>query len=84
MNNYEFKVNGMKLKRISKKAAKKAFNNYHPIFLATSKANLNSIWCYPMAITKNTDWDFDKVVNSFEYYNCNSEMGYYAAFYIMA
>jgi hypothetical protein len=25
---------------------------------------------------------FDHVVNSFEYYNCNCEMGRYAAFYV--
>ena len=25
---------------------------------------------------------FNNIVNSFEYYNCNHELGYYASFYI--
>lgn len=27
--------------------------------------------------------EFDKLVNEFEYYNCNHECGYYAAFYVV-
>lgn len=34
---------------------------------------------YP--IEYEEDMTFDKIVNAFEYYNCNSLLGYYAAFY---
>lgn len=31
---------------------------------------------------KAYDTEFDAFVNQFEYYNCNVETGYYAAFYV--
>ena len=73
--------------RISKKAAKKAFESGLEIFLLPCKANINSIWYdHPCFIEKKTACrDFEGMVRSFEFYNCNlNETGMYVKFFIKA
>ena len=33
-------------------------------------------------IDKNYENDFDKIINNFEFYNCNKDLGRYTSFYI--
>lgn len=72
-------------KKIRKNTARKLFNEGKEIFLIPCKAKL-SMWIdfYKIQIDRyfSADRDFDKIVNFFEYYNCNPEMGAYAHFYI--
>lgn len=71
--------------RISKRTAKKMYNDGKSVYIVPCKvyANDNNYWIKPYEIKINKDIDpFDRIVNSFEYYNCNHELGYYTAFYI--
>ena len=53
--------------------------------MLTNKMNPVSPWTNPIVINGNllteNDYDFDKYVNSYEYYNCDHERGYYTTFY---
>lgn len=82
MNQYNFRVNGENVVRVNRKKAQTLYNKGISICLAPCLMNLNSIWYSPIWINKDSDIDFDTNVNSFEYYNCNNELGKYAAFYI--
>lgn len=68
------------LERISKKKAKKMFDAGATIYLQTSKFRPFGVWSQAMPIEK-ADESFESVVNSFEYYNCGYEQGYYTHFY---
>ena len=78
-NNY----NDGTFKKVTKTTAKKLFNAGITIYLLPCKANINSIWFspYPFNIKQCENMDFQTIVNSFEYYNCNNEIGKYTAFY---
>jgi len=69
------------MKKINKREAKKLFNKGRKIYLVPARANLNSRWIQPMGISKRSG-SFDKLVNSFEYYNCHAPFGNYAWYYI--
>ena len=82
-------VNGYK--RITKVEAKKQYNQYKIIYLVPCKIlpDYKNFWIRPFDIKRKPDgitWDketFDKIVNSFEYCNCQySETGKYTSFYI--
>lgn len=73
------------MKKITKSAAKKAYNDGKTIFLIASKMRLNSPWSSPMSYNSKTMKDvssFDSLVNSFSYYNCSNETGKTVHFYI--
>lgn len=84
-------VNGWK--RISKKAARKLYNEGKTIRLCPVKAHPCNKY-YPMSFDMNKgdkfdvepfDWEleFDTRVNRFEWYNCQyNELGKYSAFYV--
>lgn len=80
----------MDYKKVNKPTARKLFNGGKEVYLLPNKANPivldpNYKGMYePVVITKKGDEDnqFDRLVNSFEYYNCNNEVGYYAHYYI--
>lgn len=70
--------------RISKKQAAARYKTDQNIYLLPCKMHPENLWQNPMLFNRkgsehNT---FDQIVNSFEYYNCDYERGYYAAFYI--
>ena len=77
-------------KRINKIQARKRYESGKSVFLLPCNVAPNSIWIKPIRIkdTSNEfdfmpEWDlFDSKVNAFEYYNCNSELGKYASYYI--
>ena len=70
------------MKRVNKSVARKLFNLGKDIFMIPCKANPHSPWT-GFAVINNSEGDvFDKIVNAYEYYNCNSEMGYYPHYYV--
>ena len=83
-----FKSQGTTYKRITKPHARKLFNQGKLICIAPVNANMYYALCNLYAFINNYDFDmnetldFDKVVNEYEYYNCNSELGYYSKFFV--
>jgi len=69
------------MKKINKSEARKLFNKGRVIYLVPAKANLRSPWVQPYGISKKSG-SFNKLVNSFEYYNCHAPFGNYAWYYI--
>lgn len=68
--------------RINKATARKLFNEGKEIWLTACNMRPE---CGILLNTRNyTDLgnDFDKIVNAFQYYNCNNECGRYPAYYI--
>lgn len=68
-------------KRVNKRVARKLFNAGGVVYLAPCKANPCSDWVGLIDIRKESA-AFDTVINEFEYYNCNFEMGKRAAYYV--
>jgi len=70
--------------RVRKDVARKLFNEGKIIYLTPSNvaASDRSLWIKPYAINNRSGEDFDNLVNRFEYYNCNYELGYYTNFWI--
>lgn len=69
------------LKRVSKRLARKLWLEYKTVYMLPCKVHPFNEWCLPYLISDRRE-DFDKLVNAFEDYNCGSELGYYASFYI--
>lgn len=69
--------------RVSKIAARKAFDNGQPVTLCPVKMNPFGVWRSGAIVTRSDDiQDFEKFCNEFYYYNCTSETGRYVAFYL--
>ena len=74
--------------RISKTQARKMFYQGYDICIAPVNANMLFLnWSYWHTYRNNDNLNpaskqFDKLVNSHEYYNCNYEMGYYSKFFV--
>lgn len=91
MKNFIFtgKLNGetITLKQVQKRTALKMYNNGSTIYLQSSNFHPFGYWSNVVHINKENQncngESFDKIVNSFEYYNCqNKETGLYTTFYI--
>ena len=73
--------------QISKAKARKLFNAGTEIFLQSSNMHPFGVWqslCpikYDEQEADNTVDQFDFLVNSFQWYNCDNERGKYAHFY---
>lgn len=80
------------MKKIRKNEARKLFYEGKTIFLLPSKTRWGGMWIKEYALNINiVDVDdstsditkaFDNIINSYEYYYCNYECGYNAAYYI--
>lgn len=82
MKQYNYKKDGFTYHRIDKRAAETAYNNGWTIVFCP--CNIRPDSSYGLAIDMNiaqTETSFEKLLNNFEYYNCNAETGYYTAFY---
>ena len=82
------KRTGTVYRRITKGNAKKLFADGHTLIIAPVYANMDSPW-HLWAIMQYNDIDgqppqesFNRIVNSFIYYNCNVELGRYPKYYI--
>lgn len=84
------KRTGTVYKRITKGQAQKLFAGGHTLIIAPCKANMYcifqtwSIMQYNGIDGGTPAADFERIVNSFIYYNCNNEMGLYPKFFAPA
>ena len=69
------------IERISKRAARKLYENGESVYMQSCKFHPLGGWEKGMEIPNIGESTFDAMVNSFEYYNCSYEQGYYASFY---
>ena len=83
-----FKSQGTIYKRITKSCARELFNQGKLLCIAPVNANMYYNSCILYTFINKYDYDtngildFDKVVNEYEYYNCNSELGRYTKFFV--
>jgi hypothetical protein len=76
------------MKRINKRVARGLYNEGIAILVLPNKTNANNAWNIGMEANKaelekkELDADFDRLINAYEHYNCNAELGSYSAFYI--
>lgn len=70
------------LERVSKRTARRHYNNGESIIILPVKC-YTEMFAFETKENYNKVKDFDQLVNEFEYYNCNHECGYYAAFYVV-
>ena len=96
MNKFTFKTRYGTFERVNKKQAINLFLKQHKtIYIVANKCRCD--YTHPMTYPAALEYEaaceyvldnrglrnwFNNMINSFEYYNCNSEFGYYAAFYI--
>ena len=72
------------MKRIDKRIARKLYEAKKPFFICAC----NMYYTTGFYVDKNFSLryeyidSFDKLVNAFEYYNCDNERGRYAAYYV--
>ena len=72
MNN--IKVDGFT--RVSKTKARRLFDENMAIYLIPAKCRFTTTeFVVPIKICNGGDRSFDSIVNEFEYYNCNQELG---------
>ena len=71
------------MQKVQKRTARKIYNTGGVVWLQACRMRQGNIWTgdgYPI---RNGDGDeFDKIINNFEYYNCDAERGKYTSFYI--
>lgn len=72
----------LSLERVSKRTARRYYNNGESIILLPVKC-YSEQFAFETGENHNEVKEFDKLVNEFEYYNCNHECGYYTAFYVV-
>lgn len=80
MNNYTFD----NFTRINKTAARKLYEAGESFYMCPVKLRPGKPWHPEVLITPDPSDEyrsFEKDLNSFEYYNCNSYAGQYTAFY---
>ena len=82
MNRFSFTNGGETWARVTKKQARAAYDNGLTIMLCPVKMRPFTQWHFEQYASKDSGDTFDAAVNSFEYYNCNSETGRYTAFYV--
>ncbi|MBT1285883.1 hypothetical protein [Phocaeicola dorei] len=81
MQQEEYQDRYIKYIRINKRNARIKYNENKTIFLIQDMMRLSNAWETPCPINKSDDCactmecDFDKRVNEFQYYNCDSERG---------
>lgn len=81
----------VELIQIQKRAAKKLYDAGESVYLCPCKFAPLGVWNIGCAVSKDYNGhedvrvednkSFEHVVNSFRYYNCNSEAGLYITFY---
>ena len=82
MRNYSFENGGKTWERVTKKQARAAYDSGFTVLFCPVKMRLFTPWHLEAYVDKSCGREFNTEVNSFEYYNCNSETGRYTAFYI--
>lgn len=74
------------MKKISRARARKLFMSFRPFIMCASKVAPESILAVTIDEHTNRDYNtedgFERLVNEFRYYNCNSETGRGVVFYV--
>lgn len=70
------------INKINKTKARKLFEQGKTIGLIPCKVSIECVYICMIYVRKDIDKNFDDVVNRFEYYNCNNQVGRYASYYI--
>ena len=93
----EFTIDGITYKQVQKRTAERMFCEGKTLYIIPCKANPYSPWLKLYELSQKRlqskddyipEYDglgtelFRKYINAFEYYNCNSELGTYASYYI--
>ena len=77
---------GHTYKRVSKQKAKKLFADGHTLIIAPCNFRLFTMWGGFSTMNKcdseNPEFDFNRIINAYTYYNCNNEVGKYPSFYV--
>ena len=77
-----------RVKQISKRTARKLFDDGKEIYFHSSNMSFDNMWQSPMPAYKNgcsfVGYTFDQVCSSYECYNCDSERGNYIHFFVKA
>jgi len=68
--------------RISKRKARQFYEAGKTIRVVPHKYRPDNKWLKMDFVKREESYGFNSRVESFEYYNCNFEVGYYSAFYI--
>lgn len=77
-----FKEETMGLIRVQRRTAKRLFEEGNEVFITPHKMRFSAQWNPPHSITAGSESKFDDIVNSFIYYQCNTETGKYPSFYV--
>jgi hypothetical protein len=75
------KVENELYKRVSKKTARRVYNEGGVVMIVAHRLNPWSIFQPAITILQD-EHTFDWWVNDYQWYNCNYETGYYCAYYI--
>ena len=70
------------LTKVNKTRARNLYNKGVMITLIPCKVRTLTGIVQPAHIRKQPGTDFDTILNEYEYYNCNNELGKYAHFYV--
>ena len=73
-----------KYRRVRKDVARRLYGEGKTIYLTPSNvvASDSNFWVKPYPISNKDEKNFDNIIDEFEYYNCNYELGYYTNFWI--
>jgi hypothetical protein len=81
-------IDGQQVIQINKRKAKKLYNAGYEILLHPCKMAFEGHWQRPSSISMDIypthENQFEQWVDSFEYYNCNSDMGRYPRYFVQA
>ena len=74
----------MNFQKIRRDRARNLFHDGITIYLLPNKVRMGNDWIqpYPINVLKSQEHSFDILVANFEMYNCNSETGRDASYYI--
>lgn len=76
MQKEEYIRNGKKFVRVNKTKARIKYNEGKTVYLIPDMMRLDNAWQFPYPINnEREDREFDDIVNSFRYYNCDNERG---------
>lgn len=83
MKQHSFCRNGKRYVRIDKRKARRMISEGELVLVNPCRVHPFAAWHSAITLTDypSSD-DFDKVIDRYEYYNCNNEVGRYCSYYI--
>ncbi len=76
------KIGPKRYRKVTKPMARKLYEEGKSILMCACKLNPASEWGTYSIISNKDEVSFDRAVNAFTYYNCNSETGSYPHYYV--